>query len=153
MLFLLFMVGENRYAIDVRQIKEVLPFAKITEIPQLPNGIVGVFNRHGRPLPVVDLRLLIFQRPTSPRLSTRLVVVQHPDERDHSTVGLIAEHVMTTFRGDPTEFVASGVTSSTALQVGRMMTDEKGVIQWIAVKDLLTSSTLRTSMKAPEGSL
>jgi chemotaxis-related protein WspB len=152
MLFLLFAVGQNRYAIDVRQISEVLPLISITQVPCLSDAVVGVFNRHGRPLPIIDLSLLIFQRPTSPRLSTRVIVAHHSDESDHSGVGLIAEHVMTTFHGDPTHFVDSGLRSTAALSTGPMMTDKDGVIQWIDVKDVLPPSIERTSLKAIGGS-
>ena len=52
MLFLLFQIGQHRYALDSRRVAEVLPLVDIKEIPHAPAGVAGVFNYRGVPVPV-----------------------------------------------------------------------------------------------------
>ena len=79
MLFLLFELGNDRYALDVRQIAEVLPLVAVKQIPRAPQAMTGLFNYRGAPVPVIDLSQLTLGRPSARRLSTRIVLVHYPD--------------------------------------------------------------------------
>ena len=63
MLFLLFQLGSDRYAIDALRVVEVLPCVQVKQIPHAPAGIAGVINYRGAPVPVLDLCLLTLRRP------------------------------------------------------------------------------------------
>ena len=76
MLFLLFQLGNDHYALDVAQIAEVMPLVGITRIPQAPPGVAGMFDCRGVPVPVIDLSQLMLGRPAQSRLSTRIIVVE-----------------------------------------------------------------------------
>jgi chemotaxis-related protein WspB len=141
MLFLLFELGKDRYALDVRQIAAVLPLVGVKQIPKAPQAMNGLFNYHGAPVPVVDLSQLTLGRPSARRLSTRIVLVHYPDQagRTH-LLGLIAERATQTARHEPSDFVASGVTNSGAPYLGPVVTDARGLVQWIDVRRLLPPS-------------
>ena len=72
-------VGERQYAIPVTEIVEIAALMKITSIPEAPNEMLGVVNRHGSIVPVIDLRLCFGQNIGALDLSTLFVVVQGPD--------------------------------------------------------------------------
>ena len=65
MLYLLFQIGKDRYAIEARHAVEVLPFVDLEKIPQAlsapsapsqrPRGVAGIFNYRGQPVVAVDL--------------------------------------------------------------------------------------------------
>jgi chemotaxis-related protein WspB len=86
MLYLLFQIGKDRYAIEARQAVEVLPFVDLERIPpalstpsvptQRPRGVAGIFNYRGQPMVAVDLCDLILGRPARELLSTRIIVVK-----------------------------------------------------------------------------
>jgi chemotaxis-related protein WspB len=152
MLFLIFELGPDRYALPAAQIAEVLPVVRIKRVPHAPVGVIGVFNYHGKPVPVIDLSELTFGRPAAPRLSTRLIVVTYPDRRGQGQgqgtnqgeaqapshlLGLIAERATDTMRRDPADFVASGITTGRAPYLGRVTTSSHGVVQRIDVEALL----------------
>ena len=63
MLFLVFQLGPDRYALDAKRVAEVLPLVDIKSIPHAPNGIAGVFNYRGTPVPVIDLAQLTLGQP------------------------------------------------------------------------------------------
>lgn len=141
MLFLLFQLGEERYALDVACVAEVLPLVGVRPIPQAPPAVAGVFSCRGTLLPAVDLCQLILGRPARRRMSTRLVIVDHPGEQGEvHRLGLIAERVTETARLDAAAFVASGVEVSTAPYLGPIAVDTRGLVQRVEVRGLLSAS-------------
>jgi chemotaxis-related protein WspB len=139
MLFLLFELGSDRYALDVRHVAEVLPFVGIQPLPHAPVGVAGVFDFRGSPVPVVDLSHLTLGRPAERRLSTRIILVHYPlGDGGTRLLGLIAERATRTVRHAPSDFVSTGVTSDGAPYLGPVATDARGLLRWIEVPVLLT---------------
>jgi purine-binding chemotaxis protein CheW len=54
-------VGAGRYALDVRDVREVEHLLPVTPVPGAPPGIVGVCNLRGAVLPVVQVHDLLGQ--------------------------------------------------------------------------------------------
>ena len=61
--YLTFKLGEEIFAMDVAQVREVLDLTTITKIPRTPEFMSGVINLRGSVVPVVDLRLVSKCRP------------------------------------------------------------------------------------------
>ena len=140
MLFLVFQVGNHRYAIDAGQIAEVLPLAAVTEIAQAPEEVAGVLVYRGVPVPVVDLSQLLAGRQAERRMSTRLVIVRYPMANDETKLlGLIAEKATETIRRDALEFVDSGVVNDRAPHLGSVAPDPRGMLQRVDIPRLLTA--------------
>jgi chemotaxis-related protein WspB len=139
-LFLVFELDGDRYALDVKQLVEVLPLVNIRALSKAPPGIAGLFDYHGRPTPAVDLSELIVERAALRRLSTRMLVVKYPGvgDRQHM-LGLIAEKATATVRLEPAEFKEAGVDYGETPYLGPVARDAQGLIQWIAVPKLLPS--------------
>ena len=141
MLFLQFQLGQDRYVIDCSEVVEVLPLLEIKQIPQAPSGVVGVFNYRGQPVPVVDLSELALDRPAPRHMSTRIVVVRHPDGKgDFHPLGLIVEKASETVRRDRADFADSGVVNGNAPYLGPVAADAAGLVQWIEVGKLLPAA-------------
>lgn len=138
MLFLLFQLGDDRYALDARQVVEVLPLVEFKQIPQAPPAILGAFNYRGTPTPLLDLSRLALGRAAQTRLSTRIIVLDYPDgEGRPRLLGLLAERVSETFRRDASQFQDAGVDLPDARYLGPVATDEQGLVQWVRVEQLL----------------
>jgi chemotaxis-related protein WspB len=152
MLFLLFELGEDRYAIDVRQVVEVLPLVTIKRMPHAPPGVAGLFNYRGTPVPAIDVSQLALGRPAALRLSTRLLLVHYPcDDGSQKPLGLIVERVTKTARHDERDFVASGVRIAGAPYLGPVITDGDAVLQRVDVAALLPASIRDVLAMATEG--
>ena len=80
-LFLVFRIGNERYALQAIEVAEVLPRLPLKPIPQAPHWVAGVFAYRGAVVPVIDLSALTFGRPAQARTSTRLVLVHYRPER------------------------------------------------------------------------
>lgn len=52
---LAFMLGNERYAVEVNHVREIYPLEQITPVPRTPAFVVGVFSARGRLISVIDL--------------------------------------------------------------------------------------------------
>jgi chemotaxis-related protein WspB len=139
MLFILFQIGRDRYALSAGSIIEVLPLMKLKRIPCAPRGVAGALNYRGTPVPVIDLNEMMLDRPAARRLSTRIILVKYPLEAQQSrTLGLIAEQATNMVQRSIQDFMETGVESNDARYLGRVTADPGGFIQWIEVERLLT---------------
>ncbi len=139
MTFILFKIGEDRYALELNRVTEVLPRVQLKAMPQAAAGIAGVFNYHGQPLPVVDLTALTLGHPASESLSTRLLVVQcAAADGSARLLGLLAEHATGTAQFEPAAFQASGLTITGAPYLGPVASDARGLVQWVQVEQILS---------------
>jgi chemotaxis-related protein WspB len=132
MLFLLFHVGQERYALEASRIVEVVPLLDIEPLRHAPQGVAGVFNYRGRPVPAVDLSALALGRPARNLLSTRIIIVNHPDDSGtNHLLGLIAEHATGMLRKEAQDFVHPGPKKAPSPGLGPMLMDGSGPVQWL----------------------
>ncbi len=70
-----------------------------------------------------------------------LVLVNYQPEPWHEArwLGLILEQATDTLRCDPAEFQPYGLDNRQARYLGPVREDERGLMQWIGVADLLTA--------------
>ena len=139
MLFLLFRLDKDRYALPAREVFEVLPMLEVKLIPQAPPAVRGAFDFRGQPVPLIDLSQLALGRPSREQLSTRIVLVEQPDGRGGTRLlGLLAEQVTETMRRNPEDFREAGVEVQDARWLGPVTSDEGGLVQRVEVAQLLT---------------
>ncbi len=84
-----FNLGEQLYALRIDDVIEVAAMVEHVAMPQMPPEVLGVANRHGQPLPLLDLRL-IFQQPAEPVTSATVFIVAAQGDR---TVGLVVDEI------------------------------------------------------------
>ena len=122
------------------QIAEVLPLAAPKAIPGAPEWVAGVIERHGTPVPVIDVPQLALGRPARPLRSTRLVLVQYDTGMrgdDAPLLGLIVEHATHTRRIDAARFADSGIATPNARWLGPVASLEDGLVQRVDAQAML----------------
>jgi chemotaxis-related protein WspB len=151
MLFLLFQLGRDRYALQANHVVEVVPLLELKELPQAPVGVAGLFNYRGRLVPAVDLSLLTVGMAARRAWSTRIVVVNYagPDGRTH-LMGLIAEEVTEMLRTEARNFVEHGLKLRAAPYLGPVFLDPDGPIQWFDEQRLLTAPFTNFLFQGPQ---
>ena len=139
MLFVLFQLGDDRYALDASQVEEILPLVAIKQIPLAPDGVAGVISYRGVPVPVLDLSHMALGRPAARRMNTRIVLARSPD-RDGTMrlLGLIAEKVNNTVRCERGEFADPGIYNPDAPWLGQVAGAGLGLVQWVNIGSLLS---------------
>lgn len=91
--YLTFRLGDEVFATDVAQVREVLDFTTITKIPRTPEFMRGVINLRGNVVPVVDLRLCFEMSRTEQTVNTCIVVVEMVVDGETSVIGALADSV------------------------------------------------------------
>jgi len=138
MLFLIFQIGNDRYALETSQVAVVLPPAPCKQVPDAPPWVRGIFSYDGRNVPVLDVSMLAIGKPAAERLSTRLVLTHYmPAGQAPQLLGLIVEKATDTLRCDAEDFIASGLLHENARYLGPVMRHQGELIQWVKVADML----------------
>ena len=143
MLFLLFDLDGDRYALDAAEIVEVLALTPAKSIPGAPAWIAGVVERHGEPVPVIDVPQLALGRSARQLRSTRLVLVRYgsttaeAEPINQRLLGLIVERATQTRRLERGQFAESGIATPHARWLGPVAADIGGLVQWVKVQEML----------------
>ena len=133
-LFLVFYIGDERFALPATDVVEVLPRLPLKPLAHTPIWVAGVFSHRGQMVPVIDISAVTFGQASVARTSTRLVLVNY---RGH-VLGLMLEQASDTVRCDPAEFQPYGVDNHDAPYLGPVRKDHLGLLQWLSVDDLLS---------------
>lgn len=87
--FLTFSLGVQRYALPIEQVVEVAAMIEVVSMPDSPPEFLGVVNRHGDILPMLDLRPLFQQKVTPLTPLTLFIVATYGGQQ----VGLVVDDV------------------------------------------------------------
>jgi chemotaxis-related protein WspB len=138
---LMFSIGEDRYAVDVARLQEIVPLVALKAIPTAPPYIAGLLNFRGEPVPVVDVTRFAFQRESRRVFGTRILVVKYRGKRDTTTrlLGLIVEKVERTEKLNPEDFKEPGVDAPDAEFLGPVVSSSTGLVQLVHPNDLLSA--------------
>lgn len=91
--YLTFKLGDEMFAINVAQVREVLDISSITRVPRAPEFMRGVINVRGSVVPVVDLRLKFGMSRTENTVDSRVVVMELSLDGDLTVLGAMADSV------------------------------------------------------------
>lgn len=150
MLFVLFQLGPDRYALEANRVVEVVPLLALKRFPQAPRGVAGIFIYRGRPVPALDLCELTTGRPALDRLSTRIIIInQNETPGSEQLLGLITERATETLRRDLKDFVESGVRLAATPFLGPVLMDGQGVIQLIQSQKLIPENMRELLFASP----
>ena len=142
MLFLLFQIGEARYALDTAAVLEIVPCVTLRPVLRAPAGVAGLLDYHGAPVPVLDLCAMATGQPAQTRFSTRLILARTPalsDDDGHShIIGLLAERATSLLQRQPSDFAHTGLHVPDAPYLGPVTADGEGFIHRVSVENLLT---------------
>ena len=140
MLYLLFHVKDESYAVDVREVIEIIPQVKLRSIPKAPDYVAGLLNYRGESVPVLDLCMLLHNRKCAAVFGSRIVLVNYPDARGAVRVlGLLAEQVTDTLQCEAGEFRPSTLVHTSAPYLREVTTHRDHLVQRVEVSALLAT--------------
>lgn len=99
--YMTFKLGNELFAIDVAQVREVLEVSQITKVPSAPEYMLGVVNVRGQATPVVDLRLRFGLARTAETVHTRIIVMELELDGEATVLGGVADSVHEVIELDP----------------------------------------------------
>ena len=91
--YLTFALGDEKFAIPVDHVQEVVEFGQVTKVPNAPEYMVGIINLRGRILPLLDTKLKLGLPPTIPSHKSRIMVLDLVFNNDKSLqIGAMVDH-------------------------------------------------------------
>lgn len=130
--FLTFRLGQQSYALPIAQVVEVAAMVELVTVANAPAALLGVANRHGSVLPLLDLRL-VFGQPAAPITDSTLFVVAALGTRQ---VGLIVDEIYQVAYFDAQQLAASPLSEK---YVEGILTYRDQLVQIVALPALLAS--------------
>ena len=91
--YLTFKLGDEVFALEVLQVREILDMTTITKVPRSPDFMRGVINVRGSVIPVVDIRSKFGMPQVESTVDTRIVVMEISLDGEETVIGALADSV------------------------------------------------------------
>jgi purine-binding chemotaxis protein CheW len=91
--YLTFALGGEMFAVGILNVKEIIEYGNLTEIPMMPAFIRGVINLRGSVVPVIDLAARFGGKPTELGRRTCIVIVEVMDDDARHDIGIVVDAV------------------------------------------------------------
>ncbi|WP_410499387.1 chemotaxis protein CheW [Chitinibacter sp. S2-10] len=91
--FLTLTLGGETFAIPIENIREIIEFAGLTDIPMMPNFLRGVINLRGAVVPVIDLAARFGRSNTQVSRRTCIVILEVIDDEAVTALGIMVDAV------------------------------------------------------------
>jgi purine-binding chemotaxis protein CheW len=91
--YLTFALGGEMFAVGILNVKEIIEYGNLTEIPMMPAFIRGVINLRGSVVPVIDLSARFGGKSTEVSRRTCIVIVEVSDEETRHDIGIMVDAV------------------------------------------------------------
>jgi len=101
--YITFRLGDELFAINVAQVREVLDLTLITKVPTAPAYMRGVVNVRGSAIPVVDLRQRFGLPVGTETVNTRILVLELEIDGEQAVLGGIADSVHEVIELEPAQ--------------------------------------------------
>ncbi|MDD1724607.1 MAG: chemotaxis protein CheW [Methanospirillum sp.] len=142
----IFALGEEQFAIDLFDVKEVVEYTTITKLPNVPAYIRGIIDLRGEITTIIDLkhRLNIIADNTVAMDTSRIIVLD--DNITRSKIGILVDDVtsVSTFEDGQVDYTSASVSKEDTAIIGIIKKnvkikdrDTNELIIWIDVKQLL----------------
>jgi purine-binding chemotaxis protein CheW len=95
--YLTFGLGEEIFALEVVNVREVLDVTTLTRVPRMPEYMRGVINLRGSVVPVVDMRVKFGLPAAEDSVDTCIIVVEVDMDGEIVVVGALADSVKAVF--------------------------------------------------------
>jgi purine-binding chemotaxis protein CheW len=91
--YLTFLLAREMFGVDILNVKEIIEYGSVTEIPMMPRFIRGVINLRGAVVPVVDLSYRFSARPTEITRRTCIIIIELHEQERRQDIGVLVDAV------------------------------------------------------------
>lgn len=101
--YLTFSLGGEMFAVAILNVKEIIQYGAITDIPMMPAFIRGVINLRGAVVPVIDVACRFGGAPTTIARRTCIVIIEMIEDDHRQDIGVLVDAVSAVLRIDGAE--------------------------------------------------
>lgn len=93
MQILTFVLGGESYGIPIEQVREIIEFGGLTQVPTMPPYMRGVINLRGTVVPVLDLQVRFDRAETAIARRTCVIIVEVRRNGSERLLGVLVDAV------------------------------------------------------------
>jgi len=101
--FLTLVLGEELFALPIENIREIIEFSGLTEIPLMPTFLRGVINLRGAVVPVIDLSVRFGRERTAIAKRTCIVIIEVERAEGLQLLGVMVDAVSEVLAVEPNQ--------------------------------------------------
>ncbi|MGK0249840.1 MAG: purine-binding chemotaxis protein CheW [Oleispira sp.] len=91
--YLTFRLSGEMYAFTILNVKEILEYGNLTQVPMMPNFIQGVINLRGEVVPVINLSRRFGQTVSDITKRTCVIIIEVQSDERHQDFGIMVDSV------------------------------------------------------------
>lgn len=91
--YLSFWLGDEAFALDIRNVREIIQHGPMTSVPLMPAFVRGVINLRGAVVPVIDLNARFGRAPAQVGKKTCVVIFDALRDGERTELGLMVDAV------------------------------------------------------------
>jgi purine-binding chemotaxis protein CheW len=129
---LTFRLAKQYYALHIDNVLEVAAMVTVTELPNTAPAFLGMANRHGSALAMIDMRLAFNLSASAINTSTLFVVAKADDNQ----VGLVVDEI---FQVKYIQGTAFSTSHGAGQHISHIISDGDKLYQLLNLKSLLSA--------------
>ncbi len=146
--YLAFLLNKERYAIEVLQVKEIIKYGNITDIPFSQKYIIGVTNIRGNIIPIISLAKRFELKQGRISKKTCILVVTIKDEEEKIEIGVVVDMVNQVFDILPSDMeelpsLGTSIQKKFIKKIGKVQNSFIPILDMEVVLDITELSLLR----------
>jgi purine-binding chemotaxis protein CheW len=140
-----FTLGNERYALDITPVREIVEMTPITVIPRAPEHITGVINLRGEIVNILNLNTFL-KLPNQPISSSQKIIVFMADAAKGNNVGIIVDNVssVTEISAAQVDFMTEGIAGNESKYIKGIINtgadrgekEGRGLIIWLDIQKM-----------------
>jgi purine-binding chemotaxis protein CheW len=92
--FLTFMLSGEEFSVPIMQVKEIIEYSELTNVPMVPDFIAGAINLRGSVVPVINLAIKFGMPPAEISRRTCVVIMEVVLDGEQLIMGMLVDKVL-----------------------------------------------------------
>ena len=105
--YLTFLLGEERFAVGILHVKEIIEYAGTATVPMMPDCVRGVINLRGAVVPVIDLSARFGRGVAAIGKRTSIIIAEIDDGEGKQVLGMMVDAVNAVVEIEPADIEAA----------------------------------------------
>ena len=92
--YLTFILSQEEFAVPIMQVKEIIEYHDLTNVPMVPEFIAGALNLRGSIVPVINLAVKFGMTPSAISRRTCVVIMEVAIDNEQVVMGILVDKVL-----------------------------------------------------------
>ncbi|MDD2619355.1 MAG: chemotaxis protein CheW [Syntrophomonadaceae bacterium] len=138
-----FELNQQKFALSILGIQEIICLVKITNVPFAPNYIKGIINYRGHIISLINVSIYLNLPEKQIDQASRIIVIEH----EENLLGLLVDSVFEVSRYNPADVKPPECIGNKTEYTSGFIQQNEDILQLLDIKILLESMQLETERR------